>query len=222
MFAPGAFSYKNGGMNQPNFKPEWPAADSDTLRRRRRVLLVFATTEGQTARIATALAGHMETLGHDAELADLRQRESRPDPAAFDAVVVLASVHAGKHQPVASSFVGENAARLAGKITAFLSVSLSAAADTAEGRRRADEQVSDFLDYVDWRPDFVETLGGAIRYSRFSRTWRWILRVSQSLFRKQLGEQGWPALTVDREFTDWTALQAFAERFCARLESASS
>ncbi len=226
MFELPAISYKNGGMNRQNSLQELPAdtvvaADRDNARRRH-ILIAFATSEGQTARIAGALAHRLTELGHDTDIANLGQSTELPGPEQFDAIIVAASVHAGKHQDSASSFVASHKGEFATKPTAFLSVSISAAANTEQGRERAKEQVNTFLDSLGWRPDDVEMLAGAMHYSRFSRPWRWILKLSQAVFRKPLRQQGWPDLTIDREFTDWAALQQFADRFCARFSSLAS
>ena len=182
-----------------------------------KVLLAYATSEGQTARIAGTLAKQIEANGHSTSVLDLDNTATPPDPATYDGIVVAASVHAGKHQESAQRFVTEHRAALAAGATAFLSVSLSAVAKEAEGRAQADEQLRLFLEETHWKPDFAETLGGAFRYSSFSRPWRAIIRLSQRLFRRQLERQGWPDMTLDQEFTDWGALRGFGERFCAKL-----
>lgn len=182
------------------------------------VLITYATNEGQTARIAGTLAKQVEASGHLVSVLDLGDTATPPDPTAYDGIVVAASVHAGKHQESAQRFVTENRTALDAGTTAFLSVSLSAIAKEPEGRAKADEQLRLFLEETNWKPDFAETLGGAFRYSSFSRPWRAIIRLSQRLFRRQLEQQGWPDMTLDQEFTDWDALRRFGERFCAKLQ----
>ena len=186
------------------------------------VLIAYATNEGQTARIAGTLAKQFEANGHLVSILDLGDTATPPDPAAYDGIVVAASVHAGKHQESAQRFVSDHRNALDASTTAFLSVSLSAVAKATEGQARADEQIRLFLEATRWKPDFVEALGGAFRYSGFSRPWRAIIRLSQRLFRRQLEQQGWPDMTLDQEFTDWDALRRFGQRFCAKLQPADS
>lgn len=181
------------------------------------ILIAYATSEGQTAKISDTLAKQLGTAGHAVDLADLASRDAEPDVSDYDAVIVAASVHAGKHQDSVLRFVTEHAEALRPKPTAFLSVSMFAVATEEASRQRADEQVASFLKQVDWKPDLIEKLGGALRYSQFSGLWRWIFRLSQRLFRKQLDREGWPDLTVDREFTDWDTVRRFGTQFDARL-----
>ena len=181
------------------------------------VLIAYATTEGQTAKISASLAERIGNPGHAVDLVDLESRTSGLDVSGYDGVIVAASVHAGKHQESVLRFVAEHAEAFGDKVTAFLSVSMSAASATETGRERAGEQAASFLESVEWRPDFVETVAGAFRYSSFSRGWRWIIGVSQRIFNKELRRQGWPNLTGDGEYTDWAALQKFGDSFADAL-----
>lgn len=182
------------------------------------VLIAYATNEGQTAKIADTLAEHIGSSGARVRVADLSGGSPSLELSAADAVIVAASVHAGKHQESAARFVRDHLGQLTAKRSAFLSVSLYAASSEDGGRDRAGEQMKTFLDEVGWQPDVTETVAGAVRFSTFSRPWKWIMRGAQKLFGKELKQDGWPDLTTDREFTDWAALSRFAERFCAGLE----
>jgi menaquinone-dependent protoporphyrinogen oxidase len=188
-----------------------------------RILIAYATGEGQTAKIANALSERLQALGHSVRLADLQHQGAWPDPAAHDAVIVAASVHAGRHQKRALRFVRQHRDVLARRTAAFLSVSMSAAATKEAGLRMADQQVQSFLDEAGWRPAQVETVAGALRYSRLSGLRRLAILVLGRLFRRGLRRLGWPDdLTRDAEFTDWAALRGFADRFAAGLPAAAS
>ena len=181
------------------------------------ILIAYATVEGQTARICDALAQQLRAMGHAVDLIDLASRKTAPAVLPQDAVIIASSVHAGRHQDVVVHFAREHADVLRSKSTAFLSVGMAVVAAEQSGRQRADEQVQSFLKQVDWTPDFIERLGGAFRYSDFSRLKRWVFRLSQRLFRKELQRQGWPNLAADQEFTDWDAVRRFGETFGATL-----
>jgi len=90
--------------------------------------IFFATTEGQTRRIAERLA---EELCQD-HLESRAFAMAGRDAAALDwtrvrGAIVGASLHAGKHQKVADAFVRAHVAQLNHMPSAFFSVSLSAA-----------------------------------------------------------------------------------------------
>ncbi len=186
-----------------------------------KILITYATSEGQTAKISLQLAVQLEALGHEVFIADLSNDGARCDPTGYAAVIIAASVHGGRHQTEAIRFVKAHRAVLQEKLTGFVSVSMSAAADEQAGQRQAQAQVESFLATTDWHPDLVEPVAGAFRLSGFSRCWRWIIRAGNALFRHQLKQLGWPQLNRDQELTDWDALQRFAGHFSARLSAQS-
>ena len=181
------------------------------------VLIAYATNEGQTAKIAEVLAARIGRNGARVRIVELAGECPSLDLSAVDGVIVAASVHAGKHQENAARFVRGHLEQLQAKHSAFLSVSLYAASSEGTARGRADEQMSGFFEATGWLPDAAQTIAGAIRFSKFSRPWQWIMRGAQKLFGKELEREGWPDLTTDREFTDWSALRRFADGFCAGL-----
>ncbi len=183
------------------------------------VLIVYATSEGQTAKIAEMLARRIEGSGASVRIVDLDGEGASPDLAPDSAVIVAASVHAGKHQDSAVRFVRDHLDQLKARRSAFLSVSLYAASTEDGGREHAREQAQSFLDETGWSPDAVQTVAGAVRFSTFSRPWQWIMRGAQRFFGKELRRDGWPDLTADREFTDWPALRRFADDFCTEIEA---
>lgn len=186
-----------------------------------RILIAYATSEGQTGRISRVLAQQLESLGHTVQRADLAAAGPAPDPADYDGTVVAASVHAGQHQRCAMRYVQQHREALSRSGTAFLSISMSAACTEGAGALQAVEQAEDFLRRTGWRPPLVETVAGAMRVSQLSPLKRLGLRVMIRLFRAELDRLGWPAdLIHDAEYTDWNALRGFGERFASDLPAA--
>ncbi|HET9268762.1 MAG TPA: flavodoxin domain-containing protein, partial [Vicinamibacterales bacterium] len=61
-----------------------------------RILIVYGTTEGHTAKVAAAIS---ETLRRNGAEVDMRAADDpAPAPDGYDAVIVAASVHAGRYQ----------------------------------------------------------------------------------------------------------------------------
>src|SRR5580765_1583476 len=90
--------------------------------------IFYASSEGQTARIAEQLAVLFRENGFSSAAIDV----TSPRAAVFDwtpvkAVLVGASLHIGKHQGAAARFVRSHVQRLNAHPSAFFSVSLSAA-----------------------------------------------------------------------------------------------
>lgn len=171
-----------------------------------RVLIAYGTSEGQTARIAEHIAGVIREHGHEAYPVDVRR--TTPDPRAYDAVIVGASVHAGKHQTQVGEFVRETRGALEQLPNAFYSVSLALAGGTEAGREEAQGYVEEFIRLTRWRPRRTVLIAGALLYTRYNFFLRWVMRrIARS--------KGSPDLDTSRDYvyTDWAAVREFAEEF---------
>jgi menaquinone-dependent protoporphyrinogen oxidase len=172
-----------------------------------RVLIVFGTSEGHTAKISAFLADRMRGQGHAVTLADASGRPPPPDPAAYDAVVVAARVHSGRYPRAIARYVRDKLTTLAGKRTAFVPVSMMAA--RAATLPRAERYTGRFLRLTGWRPSLVHQTAGARYYTRHGAIGRWILA-------RLDGAAGFEVDTRrDYDWTDWDALGRFAEAFLA-------
>jgi hypothetical protein len=99
-----------------------------------KIYVPYETTEGQTAKIAEYIADVIRGYGHEAQTADIK-RSGHAVPGDYDAVIVGASIHMGKHDGYVGDFVRKNLALLERLPSAFFSVSLAAHGDTAEADR---------------------------------------------------------------------------------------
>ena len=165
-----------------------------------KVLVVFASTEGQTARVAQFTVTWMTKADHSAVLVPAEAAEDVQIDA-FDGVIVAGSVHAGQYQKSLVSWARDKAGDLSTKPTLFLSVSLSAAGDDPEDWVGLNACVERFCEKAGWRPGQVEHVAGAFKFSEydFFRYWamRWIAAQKDEVANP--GE--------DREYTDWEALE---------------
>jgi menaquinone-dependent protoporphyrinogen oxidase len=170
------------------------------------VLIAFATTEGQTRKIAEWIALHARELGHEVIFYDTASLLDVPDVNAFNLVIVAASVHEECHQESAIDFVIAHRDQLNRKSSAFVSVSLSAA--MADGLAEAQYYVDRFMTTTDWSPTKTLLLGGALRLSECDYFQRQVLK---SVLMRDLT----PGQDVNYEFTDWKALESFIDDFLA-------
>jgi len=87
----------------------------------------FATSEGQTLRIAERLAAIFREKGFTSRALDVTSSDADcVEWARVRAAVVGASLHGGRHQRSAAAFVKEHAGDLNAHPSAFFSVSLAA------------------------------------------------------------------------------------------------
>jgi len=186
------------------------------------ILLIYATREGHTRRIAehvgALLAGQQRTF----EIVDAAHRPPGFSLAAYGSAIVSASLHAGKHEPEMLQLVKGHLNQLQQIPTLFLSVSLSERTvedpqAPAEKRAQAEADVArtidSFLKDTGWRPSHVAAVAGALLYTKYNFVVRFIMK---RIARKA----GGPVDTSrDYEFTDWTKLDLLIAEF---VESAST
>lgn len=171
------------------------------------VLVSFATTEGQTRKIAERISLQVRERGHEVNLYDTASLTDVPEVAAFDAMIVAASVHEEHHQDSAINFTAAHLDQLICKPSAFISVSLSAA--MPNGRAEAQHYVDRFIAATGWAAAKTLLLGGALRWSDCDYFQRQVLK------HILLEGDVTPGEDVNYEFTDWMALQSFVDDFLA-------
>jgi menaquinone-dependent protoporphyrinogen oxidase len=169
-------------------------------------LVVYATTHGHTGRIAAHIASRLGAAGHRSVLCGWPER-TRPMPHEYDAVIVGASIHRGRHQREIVDWALHNAVGLNMVPSAFFSVCLSAA---DEDPAPAHEFLDDFEDRTGWLPRVRTTFAGALQYREYGVPTRIAMRAL-------MHRGGHPSDTSrDYDLTDWDAVDAFADR-CAAL-----
>jgi menaquinone-dependent protoporphyrinogen oxidase len=179
-----------------------------------RVLILYGTNYGQTAKVALRVADLLEESGCIVSCYDVRELPRGVVLSEYDAVVIGASVIRGRHQRAVQAFVSRYYNMLNGMPTAFFSVSGSAASPDERGRADARRCAEEFLRATHWRPAMTELIGGAMAYTKYGPVLRWIMR--------QIAKRnGTPTDTTrDHEMTDWAHVTTFAERFAALLDQA--
>lgn len=173
-------------------------------------LIVYGTSEGQTAKIAARMADVLSERGHEPTTVDAEDGEY--SPGAFDAVLVGSSIHVGKHQPAIIEFAERHRDDLAAIPTGFFQVSLSSATDDEQRRADAAGYVEDFVEATGVHPDRIGLFGGALRYSEYGFLKRFMLK------RIAAEATGDTDTSRDYEYTDWAEVEAFTDDFAAFVE----
>jgi menaquinone-dependent protoporphyrinogen oxidase len=171
-----------------------------------KILIVYATTEGQTRRIARFAASRLADRGHGAELLHVSDAEDI-DWAGVDAAVLAGSLHMGRVQDELAEFAAAHAAELNARPTLFLQVSLAAAGTDEDELADIDRIAQAFCDRAGWRPGRIVQVAGAFRFTQYDFFRRWAMRHIAA----QKGETIDPG--KDREYTDWAALGALLDRW---------
>jgi menaquinone-dependent protoporphyrinogen oxidase len=179
------------------------------------ILVAYATTEGQTRKIARHAAAHLAALGQSVELMSVTEAVDLPLQD-YDGAILLASVHAGRYQPAFVGFVTAQKAALDTLATAFLSVSLSAASHEAEDLEGIAGVVRNMVAETGWTPGTVEHVAGAFRFGQYDFLKSWAMRWIASKRDPDADPSG------DTEYTDWAALDRFLDGWVAGLSARSA
>ena len=167
----------------------------------------YATTEGQTRRIAERIASQIRERGLSSEAISVGAPEAaNVDWTTARAIVVGASLHGGRHQREAARFIEMYRHRLNAGISAFFSVSLAAASTRHSEAEEARRIARDFVQQLGWHPTSLVSVAGRLAYTEYGFLKRWILRA----IAKREGAS--TDTTRDHEYTDWQAVALFADR----------
>ena len=178
-----------------------------------RILLLYASTEGQTALIAERMARTLCAQGHSVELLPADADPARVDPAAYGGVIVGASIHYGHHPAYLRALVRRHIGTLAARPSAFFSVSLSAGGPRPKPAA-AQRYIDKFLRKTGWQPQLVASIAGAVKYSLYGPIKRRVMIVFVGL------GGGETDTSRDYEYTDWEAVERFAGEYARRLTQA--
>jgi menaquinone-dependent protoporphyrinogen oxidase len=171
-----------------------------------KISVVYATTNGQTAKIARRIVAVLRTQGHLVDLLDTRTSPSAA-LAGVDAVVFAGSVRMGKFQRRLVDFVRTHRHKLLGIPTAFVPVSLSASRKSPAAVREVRKTNARFIEETGFNPNVIHPAAGGLVYSRYG----FFTKLAILFISKISG--GDTDTSRDYEYTDWKALDRFARHF---------
>lgn len=178
----------------------------------RRALIVYCTVEGHSRRVAHVIADQLADAGVEADVENAERVTADVDPAAYDAVIVAASIHFGRYGRAVRRWVARHAAALNARPSLFVTICLSVRDHTEESDKLLLKALLDFEYHTRWKPEAVKFVAGALMYTRYN----WLRKL---MVRRLAREKGDPTDTSrDWVFTDWPDLAAFITAFLARHE----
>jgi len=173
------------------------------------ILILYATREGQTEKVAARIATHLKKAGVNVQLINAQDKTviEDIDLDAFDLLVFGASMHAGGLEQELVELINSHNEQIELKVRSFFLVLLSAATKDSklrrewleDARRKMDEQIQ-----VQFQN--VEMIAGALIYSKYSLPLKWIMK----RIAKKAGEG--TDISKDYEYTDWQQVEQYAKK----------
>jgi menaquinone-dependent protoporphyrinogen oxidase len=171
------------------------------------ILVAYATTEGQTRKVAEFIAERLRIRGHRVDLIDTASTAAEAVNPAYQAAFIGGSVHYDKHQGALVHFVKSNLEWLNAMPTAFFSVSLAPVHADAGGRAHAQQAADRFVEQTGLKPRLVRLVNGALLYTQYD----FFKRMMMKMISRQQGRS--TDTSHDNEYTDWVDVEAFVDEF---------
>ena len=170
-----------------------------------KILIIYATSEGQTRKISRFMEEVLQNENHSVVIADAT--EEPPSPENFDAVLVGSSIHIQKYHSSIKNYVMQHLDELNKKQSAFFSVSMAMASKIEEEHEEVEKIAQHFLNQTGWKPHKIHHMAGALKYTQYDYFKKLIMRM---IAKKEGGSTD---TTKDHEYTDWDAVRSFALDF---------
>jgi menaquinone-dependent protoporphyrinogen oxidase len=178
------------------------------------LLLLYATRDGQSRRIATHIAGRLQEHGVAAAPRDLADGVPTAAELTGAAVVVaVVAVRYGRHLPQAERFLSAFADLGTKPPLALLSVNLTArkpGKDSAEGNTYLRKSIARHR----LQPALAAAVAGRLDYPRYG----WFDQQMIRLIMKMTGGPTDPRAQV--EFTDWSKVDSISARIAGLHDAA--
>lgn len=174
------------------------------------VLVLYATIEGHSRKIAEHAATQLEAMGQGVVLGDVRE-PGFAIPGRFEGVLLCAPIHMGRYPDCVAQFIIDWKAALAEVPVALVSVSLGIHSDNAEERTEAEGFPAKLEKKTGFHIAKVHHAAGALKYLEYDFFKRMLMRQIAS-------KEGGPLDTgKDHEFTDWAALDQLLHEFVGEI-----
>lgn len=168
-----------------------------------KTLIIYASTDGQTKKIAAFIAEQLADQDIDITALD---KASSFDIQHYQRVIIGASIRYGHFNRTLYQYVKQHVAYLNQIDSAFFAVNLTA--------RKADKNTPEtnaytrkFLAKIPWQPKQSAVFAGALLYPRY----HWFDRMMIRLIMKITG--GETDTSKEVEYTDWQRVKQFADQF---------
>ena len=172
-----------------------------------RILILYSTIDGQTARICRRIRHACLDAGHEAVLADIENHDAF-NAAHYDSVVVGASIRYGRHRPIVARYLRWNRALLETRRCALFSVNM-VARKPAKSAPDTNPYMKKLLAEIGWRPAHLAVFAGRLDYPSYGFLDRSVIRFIMLMTDGPTDPAG------VFEFTDWEKVEAFGRELAA-------
>jgi menaquinone-dependent protoporphyrinogen oxidase len=173
-----------------------------------KVLILYASIEGQALKVTRFLQKAVRRAGHTTKAVDVNVKRAEAPLDWADCLVIVASVHRRRHPVEFEKFLTVNRDALHGKKTLLLSLSLCAA--FPQGQEEAQSYVAELSERTGFTPTADQLVAGALQFKKYKDYEAQVVRFVA------LNLNEYDEVHEDKEFTDWPAVEAGVLAFLER------
>jgi menaquinone-dependent protoporphyrinogen oxidase len=177
------------------------------------ILIVYASKEGQTEKIAGFIADVVRRHGHQVMVIAGNHPPEDFATADFDAAIIGGSIHMSDYPDYLKNFVTAHKDWLNQVPSALFTVCMAIHSKHEQEQKAARAFGPALAEETHWQPAMMETFAGAIKYTQYGFITRLIMR---HIAKKEGGDTD---TSRDHEYTDWDAVTRFSEQFLNEIEN---
>lgn len=170
------------------------------------ILLIYATTDGQTHKISSQIKKEISSHNQCVKQVSL-DNVNTVALEHFDKIIIGASIRYGKHHKDVYQFVSQYSSLLASKKSAFYTVN-AVARKTNKNNSLTNPYLIKFIKNITWKPKLTEVFAGKVEYSKYKFFDKHMIRFIMWL------TNGPTQLNSCTEYTDWNNVKLFAAKIC--------
>ena len=167
------------------------------------ILLIYASVDGQTKKIADFLNNQWIQEGKDVSVYEVDDFDGKVEK--FDKIVIGSSIRYGVHHKSIIDFINDHKEDLDKSKTVFFSVNL-VARKPQKNQADTNPYVIKFFKSITWRPDLVDVFAGKLDYKKYPYFDRIMIQLIMWMTK------GPTDSNAKIEYTDWDRVKAFGEK----------
>ena len=176
------------------------------------ILILYATMEGQTAKVAEWMADVLRNKGHQVTTRCGEHLPADFDTGSFEAAILGGSIHMGHFPRYLKNFISQHRDWLDNVPSAFFTVCMGINSQQTKSRQEAAAYGEEFFKETNWHPALTTTFAGAVKYTQYNFVTRFIMKM---ISRREGGSTD---TSRDHEYTDWDLVARFTEQFDKSLK----
>lgn len=169
----------------------------------KKLLILYASVDGQTLKIADFLVDQFNQKGQEVSLFEID--EFKDDLVNYGKIIIGCSIRYGVHHKSVIDFINHNKASLDEHQTMFFSVNL-VARKPEKNQADTNPYVIKFFKTISWKPTLVEVFAGKLDYKKYPFFDRIMIQFIMWMTK------GPTDSNAKIEYTDWERVKAFSEK----------